>query len=416
MMPRVGKLIATRADVAEDLRASARAALVMCASIPWSFHRNRQQELAERLSDFMPVIYIEPPLVGRSLRSPASGPLRTVKDGCHVLPAPNGLPGDRFASPVNWIVQRRLARSLVEALGRLDLECAVLWVDRIQSAALLDRFPEALVVYDCVDEAWTFGRLRRRSYLRQVERFLARRADITIASSHGLRQRLSRIARRVELVPNGCDFAHFSRPARRLDRPSDLPPAGSAHIGFIGGVARRSLDYGLLRFAAARLPDCRFVFVGAFDAASKRALGEGKNIALLGAQPYSDLPSYLASFDVAIIPYAVGGQIDYVYPKKLHEYLAAGRPVVATDLPALRPFEGVVKIGRSRDEFVALIQECLKESADPALSARLAAQRRAVAAGNTWEHRVEQIVGLLDTGLRERGLRAILDSRAEDHA
>jgi len=363
----------------------------------------------------MPVVYVEPPLFGRRL-SHASNRLRTVKDGCYVLSARNGIPGDRVAGPINWLVQKRLARAVREALSHLALECAVLWVDRVESAALLDRFPGALVVYDCADEEWTFGRLRRRSYLRQLERVVAARADITIASSSRLHQRLSRIARRVELVPNGCDFEHFSRCVRQVDRPSDLPLGSSPRIGFVGGVARRALDYPLLRHAFTCLPGCQFVFVGAFDAASERVIAGRENATLLGARDYSEIPSYLASFDAAIIPYTVGGQIDYVYPKKLHEYLAAGKPVVATDLPELRRFEGVIKIARSPDEFVRLIEECLRENADPALSARLVAERRAVARQNTWEHRVKQIVTLLDAELRKRGLSAILESRAEQYA
>jgi glycosyltransferase involved in cell wall biosynthesis len=187
-------------------------------------------------------------------------------------------------------------------------------------------------------------------------------------------------------------------------------------IGFVGGVTRRALDHGLLRHAFAALRDCRFVFVGSYDASSERAFVRAPNATLLGARDYSDIPSYLAAFDVAIIPYVVGGQIDYVYPKKLHEYLAAGKPVVATDLPELRPFEGIIRIGRSPDEFVRKIEGCLQENADAALSARLAAERMALAKANTWEHRVNRIVELLDAGLPNEGLRATPHLRTAHHA
>ncbi|MBN1460333.1 MAG: glycosyltransferase [Armatimonadetes bacterium] len=393
-----------------------RRALVMCASIPWSFHRNRQQELAARLSAVMPVVYVEPPVAGRARRSTQSTPLRAVGDDCHVLSTGDGLPGDRFASRINSLVQRRLGRSISRALARLQYECSVLWVDRIQSAALLSSFADALIVYDCVDEEWTFGRFGRESHLRRLEQTLAGRADITIASSNRLCRRLSGFTANVECVPNGCDFAHFSRPIANLDLPPDTTSIGSPRIGFVGGIARRSVDHELVRFAASRLPECHFVFVGAADAHSAHAFAGLDNVALLGARDYRDLPAYLAAFDVTMIPYLAGGEIDYVYPKKLHEYLAAGKPVVATDLPELRPFEGIIRIGRSGDEFVRAIEDCLSENADPVLSERLRAERRAVAREHTWQDRAAQIVALLDKGLQKRGLPAMVEARAEDYA
>ncbi|UCC68658.1 MAG: hypothetical protein JSV79_01595, partial [Armatimonadota bacterium] len=151
-------------------------ALVMCASIPWHFHRNRQQELALRLSAFMPVIYVEPPTANGTRPSPQSHSLHTAAEDCHVLPSPKGVPGERAIALVNGFVQRRLARSIRAALSTLRYQCSVLWIDRIESAALLDRFPEALTVYDCADEEWSFGRFRRRSYLRKLEDSLLTRS------------------------------------------------------------------------------------------------------------------------------------------------------------------------------------------------------------------------------------------------
>jgi glycosyltransferase involved in cell wall biosynthesis len=393
-----------------------RGALVMCAAIPWSFHRNRQQELAERLSEFLPVIYVEPPRRTRVSPWHESGGLRRIKGDCYVLSPSQAVPGDRLLSSVNRRVQRRVADAVDSALSHLGFGCSVLWIDRIESAPLLDHFPAAFAVYDCVDEQWTFGRLRRPRHLCRLEKMVASRSHLTIASSNRLRQRLSAIAPQVELIPNGCDFEHFSRATDTSRCPSDIPSDGAAVIGFVGGVTRRALDHRLLRHAFAALRDCRFVFVGSYDGSSERAIAREPNATLLGARDYTDIPSYLASFDVAIIPYVVGGQIDYVYPKKLHEYLAAGKPVVATDLPELRSFEGTIRIGRSPDEFVQKIEECLQENADAALSRRLAAERMAVAQANTWEHRVDRIVELLDAGLPNEGLGATPHLRTAHHA
>jgi len=392
-----------------------RSAIVMCASIPWGFHRNRQQELAIRLSELMPVVYVEPPRAAMAVRQRRARLLPTTADNCHVVQSPTGIPGDRVLSLVNRAVQRRLGAAITDALAQLHLECAVLWIDRIESAPLIDMFRGSLVVYDCVDEEWTFGRLRWRSYLQRLEESVAARADLVIASSNALRNRLSEIVSRAELVPNGCDYQHFSQSACGGARPAGLPAAGVPLIGFIGGVTRRALDYALLQNAFAQLPSDHFVFVGSYDAASKRVIAGAPNATLLGSRPYDELPAYLSSFDVAIIPYLVGRNIDYVYPKKLHEYLAAGKPVVATDLPEIRAFQHVVRIARSPAEFVRAIEECVREACDPVRAPEHIARRRAVAWNNTWEKRVRQIADLLDIGICEYRSSSHLCS-ARDHA
>jgi len=371
------------------------AALVMCASIPWGFHRNRQQELAERLSAFLPVLYVEPPQRGADSRE-----VWSVNDRCYVLPSLSAPPGDRVSGRVNQHVQHRVAKSIRAALAARGQECAVLWIDRIQSVALVEAFPSARVVYDCVDEEWSFGRLCRRGYLRRLEAALLSRAHVVLASSRGLQQRLSAGGREVELVPNGCDFAHFSRPAG--PRPSDLPPADRPLLGFVGSVTRRALDLSLLARVFSLLPECRFAFVGSADAASAEVIARASNATLLGAKPYMELPDYVAHFDVCLIPYLVGRQIDYVYPKKLHEYLAAGKPVVATDMPELRAFAGVIEIGHTAEQFAASIEDCLRAQADPARALRLREERQAVAQENTWEKRVEQILAVWGSELTPR--------------
>jgi len=386
-----------------------RAALVMCASIPWGFHRNRQQELAERLSAFLSVLYVEPPQRGADSRG-----VWSVNDRCYVLPSLPALPGDRVSGRINRSVQHRVATSIRAALAARGQECAVLWIDRIHSVALVEAFPGAQVVYDCVDEEWSFGRLCRRSHLQRLETMLVDRADLVLASSRGLQRRLSAGGRRVDFVPNGCDFAHFSRAAG--PRPLDLPPADRPLLGFVGSVTRRALDLSLLARVFSLLPECRFAFVGSADAASAEVIARAANATLLGPKPYAGLPDYVTQFDVCLIPYLVGGRIDYVYPKKFHEYLAAGKPVVATDMPELRAFAGVIEIGRTPEEFVGKIEECLRAQADPARAIRLREERQTVARENTWEKRVEQILALWDSELPSRAAAFAPQRRATVHA
>ena len=95
------------------------------------------------------------------------------------------------------------------------------------------------------------------------------------------------------------------------------------------------------------------------------------------------------------MPYSLSGHVLSAYPAKLHEYLAAGRAVVATALPELRPYESVVRLAQTSDDFVQMIGQALADRSAEAINARVA-----VARDNTWDQRVAEIGRILSPLLR----------------
>jgi glycosyltransferase involved in cell wall biosynthesis len=131
------------------------------------------------------------------------------------------------------------------------------------------------------------------------------------------------------------------------------------------------------------------------------ALKAQPNVHFAGRQPLSALPRYLKAFDVALLPYNLGGHTHSIYPLKLHEYLAAGRSVLATALPELRPFADAIRIAADAAEFIRLVPEALADN-EPARQA----ERSALARGHTWEQRVSSVHQALDARLATRDRRA----------
>jgi hypothetical protein len=121
------------------------------------------------------------------------------------------------------------------------------------------------------------------------------------------------------------------------------------------------------------------------------------NVAFLGQKALESLPEYLKVLDVALIPYVMSGHTATVYPLKLHEYLAAGRPIVASPLPELRPFSRVVRIAETPAEFVRQIRRAIDDHSPAAVEARVN-----VARDNTWDKRVTDIYRALDNQLSPR--------------
>lgn len=231
--------------------------------------------------------------------------------------------------------------------------------------------------------------------LERLEKYLLETSDAVIATSESTREALQAGSPRpVHCVPNGVDKDLFlnSDETENVDALSGIP---HPRVGYVGSINRK-VDLGLIADLARREPAWQLVLVGPqgnFDEVTAAALAECAalpNVHLLGPRDRQKLPASMRSLDVALMCYRPGTWMDSAYPLKLHEYLASGPPVVSSDLPSVRPFAGVVAIARSADDWHALIDSAIRHGIPGT-----AADRRAVAAENTWDQRVTHIRRIL---------------------
>lgn len=243
--------------------------------------------------------------------------------------------------------------------------------------------------------------------LAQLEDQLLHIADAVIATSEPTRAALQpQSATAVHCVPNGVDRRLFLErdTAPAVDPLADIP---RPRIGYVGSINRK-VDLPLIAWLARQEPDWQFVLIGplgSFDAETAAALTEIRqlsNVHLLGSRDRAVLPDHIRSLDVALMCYRRGTWMDSAYPLKLHEYLASGPPVVSTDLPTMQPFASVVATARNNAEWQASIRQALRDG-----TPGTRAERRAVAAANTWEHRVDDIRNILAAVCATRGGREL---------
>lgn len=172
-------------------------------------------------------------------------------------------------------------------------------------------------------------------------------------------------------------ISHFSRPGPL--RP--LSELSGAIIGYYGAISEW-FDVKMVREAAEARPDWQFVLIGDTVGADVSPLKRLPNVHLLGRQPYAALPGYLHQFDVACIPFLRTPLTDAADPVKFYEYLSAGKPVVAVDLPELEPHRDYFYPVRSVAHFVSQIEVALREQSPEKVQARIEFARQ-----NTWRHR-----------------------------
>jgi glycosyltransferase involved in cell wall biosynthesis len=301
---------------------------------------------------------------------PAPGPLVQPL----VLPMAQG----RLGRAVN---RAALARSVGRASRTAGLRRPVLWVSLPSAVDAVGALGEAGLVYYCGDD---FGALAGVDHAAALafEAELAERADLILAASPTIAARFP--AERTHLLEHGVDFELFSTPvaaAPEVDGPGPV-------AGFYGALAPW-IDIELLAEVARLLPDWRFVFIGP-RACDVSALTARPNVSLLGPRPHGELPAYAQHWTAGLIPFRDIPQIRACNPLKLREYLAAGRPVVATDFPALGPYRGHIRVVSGPSAMAEALEAARLDGSEGVAS------RRAVVAQEGWSSRAAFAATLID--------------------
>lgn len=209
------------------------------------------------------------------------------------------------------------------------------------------------------------------------------------AISPALLQKKGKINSHTTFAPEGVDYRAFATP---VPAPADIVSIPHPRIGY-SGFLKKQLDWSLLHQLAARHRDWSFVFVGASKHAEIQEavsrLSRLPNVYFLGSKSTQELASYPQHFDVCTMPYCLDDYTKYIYPLKLHEYLASGRPVVGAPIRSLQEFAHVVRLATSVDDW----SKAIKESILPeSLTAEQVRARRIVAYEHDWSSLIRSIV------------------------
>jgi polysaccharide pyruvyl transferase CsaB len=257
----------------------------------------------------------------------------------------------------------------------------------------------ARTVYDWIDELEVFP-YEPAALQRSHERAL-KDASLVLSVARRLHERALRVRPDALYVPNGVEYRRFLEPA---PRPHDevlsrFLAGGGPVAGYYGALARW-FDYELLEETSRLRPDWRFVLIGQeldSSLAGSRLL-QRPNVIWLGPRDYETLPGYLATFDVAMIPFRINAITLATSPLKLYEYFAAGKPVVTTPMPECEAF-AEVGIARDAREFSAALDRAREQGRDAAFRERL----RALAGENSWDARIDTVLAGLASRARPEG-------------
>ncbi len=239
------------------------------------------------------------------------------------------------------------------------------------------------LVYYCVDDFTNWPGVDRAAAT-TLERELLDRCDAVLATSQNLLDTRVPLHGEATLLPHGVDLEHLATASEPSTPMLHGVRRGKPVLGYLGLVDAR-LDVDLVMSVARARPDWDVVFVGPTDTAPDPRL-RGDNVRFVGAVPYARLPEAMASFDVAMLPYVRSELTRSINPLKLREYLASGKPVVATSLPEVARYAPEVRLADTVDATIAAVTEALAGPSD-----RRAA-RAALLAGETWDDRARTLL------------------------
>jgi glycosyltransferase involved in cell wall biosynthesis len=321
---------------------------LFCMShLRWDFVFQRPQHLLTRAAREYEVIYLEEPELCRSEQPDLA--LKQVMPGLTVATPllPQGTTGRSAIA-----MQRRLVNALLQDTPPAEL---VLWYYTPLALAFSRHLKSRVSVYDNMDQLSAFRGAPRR--IVPLEHELFRCVDVIFTGGQSLYEAKRDLHTNIHPFPSSIDAAHFGRARQRHVEPADQASIPRPRAGFFGVIDER-MDMPLVEHIALKNPDCHFVFLGPVAKIDPSTLPRFPNLHWLGPKQYTDLPSYLAGWDVGLMPFALNEATRFISPTKTPEYLAAGVPVVSTAIQdVVRPYgqAGLVEIANSAEDFSRLI-------------------------------------------------------------
>lgn len=309
--------------------------------------------------------------------------LRKAPEGLWVM-SPVNLPiyGMKFARRLNWfllVLQVRLAMLLI------GIRRPVLWIAIPSAADIVGHLGEQMLLYQVSDkyDANEDSALSAE-VIRRFDRKLKQSADIVMFSGRKLFQESGEPNR--YYLEQAVDFEHFATEAS--EAAPEIAHIPSPILGYFGAMDY-VMDTELMAKVSQLRPEWHWVMLGL---KSNLVQVSAANIHFLGSKKYSDLPRFVKRFDVCVLPWRQDNAFtSYGSAIKVREYLATGKPVVISPLYEYLHTPGI-RIYRSTQEFIALVEDALSNDT---VEARR--QRQAAVDGCDWNLRTRQVCTLIQS-------------------
>ncbi|MCW3787476.1 glycosyltransferase [Plebeiibacterium sediminum] len=357
------------------------------------------KNIAIELSKENRVLFVNPPIDRISKITKRSSLSRITKETLHqinsnlwilqphhIIESINYIPIVGLFDMMNRSNNIRFAKDIVKALsilGFLDY-IHICDSDMFRSFYLKDLLSPSLSVYYSRDNLQAVNYWKRHG--KRIEPLLIEKVDLVLTNSLFLSNKAKLYNNNSFFVGQGCDTKAYT-PNVYLKIPKDIASIKKPIVGYIGSLNSLRLDIEVLEFIAITKKEWQIVLVGPEDSTFKSSnLHHLSNVHFLGLKNENELPEYLNKFDVAINPQKINEVTIGNYPRKIDEYLAMGKPTVATKTEAMEYFKDYVSLAKDKKDWISMIE--LEMESTGSLKKL---QRIQFASEHTWKNNVNSI-------------------------
>ncbi len=310
----------------------------------WNYINRRPQHLMKRAAKKYNVHYFEEPIISDK---PDGYSSYLSEEGIQII-IPNLK--EEHAAGINKRLEI-IFRSFLES------ECItnyIFWYYTPMMRNFTESFSPKLIIYDCMGQL----DINKNSFMQAAETKLLKEAHLVFTSSIGLYKAKKDLHPQVSCYTSSVDFEHFAAARLKLPDPEDQKKIPYPRIGYFG-IIDDHIDVALLKKLAELKPEYHFILIGPVININPEKLPNNKNIHYLGLKNYEDLPNYCSNWNLAFTPFIINKTTKYLSPSNTPEYLAAGLPVVATNLEELvnnYGDAGLVKIIDNENDFITVAE------------------------------------------------------------
>jgi glycosyltransferase involved in cell wall biosynthesis len=329
-----------------------------------------------------------------------TSPLRKINENLWVLDFPfmassiNKIPSPFLFDYFNRINNKHIGKYIKEQLHNLGINDFLLFIDTdiYRSFYLKELLKPRLSIYYRRD--YIIGVSYWKKHGSRLEPLLAAKSDLVLCNSRLFCEELKKYNTEVYLLETGVNLDLYNA-EKVYQIPIDIKDIPHPIIGYVGSIFSLRLDENLLCALAEKRQNYSFLFIGPEDEVFKQSkLHKMENVYFTGTRPMSELPAYVSAFDVCINPQKVNEITIGNYPLKIDEYLALGKPVVATETPIMKDvFKDQVHLAKNTEEYLTLLDLGVKESNDPDLKKT----RICFAMTHSWKNRVNILYDILSS-------------------
>ena len=326
------------------------------------------------------------------------GVLQSIRHNLWVLNPPillesiNWMPSGILYNYFNKRNNNKIAGQIREAKDQLNFKSVILIIDNdfFNALYLKEYLQVDLMLYYIRDYLLSQPYFKLHGEI--AEPAIIAKADVVIANSLYLCNYAKKFNANSFYIGQGCDVESFIMNSNPV--PQDVANIKRPVIGYCGNLTASRLDIALLENIATQRPHWNFVLVGPQDNFFKNSvLNKMNNVLFTGSKPAAELPAYVHHFDVCLNPQQINQMTIGNYPRKIDEYLAAGKPVVATATVTMEEFKNHAYLCYNAQEYVIAIEKALKEKDDSIL----AQARVTFALSHTWQASVQKLYNTIYT-------------------